>query len=62
MTARDILLQKEIIHVILGRHPKHVVYAEESATRPGGANRVRILDPIDGTINFASGLPLYACL
>jgi myo-inositol-1(or 4)-monophosphatase len=36
------------------------VLAEESATRAArGAERLWVVDPIDGTLNFSRGLPLY---
>src|SRR2546428_5802893 len=41
------------------RFPNHGVVAEEGTAHPGGDYRW-IIDPIDGTTNFAYGVPLFS--
>lgn len=48
--------------------PGHSIYSEESgqlpgqslATNPGDANGVWYVDPLDGTVNYAHGVPIFA--
>ncbi len=48
---------------ILGRFPDHAILGEEEGFRPGAAGSARwILDPVDGTHNFARGIPVWATL
>lgn len=48
-------------HLIVARlaadRPEDGVLGEEGATRPG--RRTWVIDPVDGTYNFVSGLPLW---
>lgn len=55
--AEDFLHQ-----TILGRFPDHGVYGEEGARVEGKGAYRWIIDPIDGTRSFASGVPLYGVL
>ena len=45
----------------LGRaFPADAVLAEESGVRQGSSGRRWIVDPLDGTTNYAHGVPIYA--
>ena len=59
VTIADKMSEELIISGILSRYPSHSILAEESgATQPG--SRVQwIIDPLDGTTNFAHGYPFY---
>ena len=60
VTEADIASEKEIISIIKNEFPEDEFLAEESNTKselPNG--RVWIIDPIDGTTNFAHGFPVY---
>jgi fructose-1,6-bisphosphatase/inositol monophosphatase family enzyme len=56
-----------IIAAIRARHPGDAILAEESGASPGaggdeaasGRGRVWIIDPVDGTINYANGIPFF---
>ena len=55
--------QAEIRSVIESHYPNHAVDGEESdapATAEGEADYRWVVDPLDGTNNFASGLPKFA--
>lgn len=59
-TAADHAAEREIL-ARLAAHDRSVpVLAEESATRAArAAERLWVVDPIDGTLNFSRGLPFY---
>jgi myo-inositol-1(or 4)-monophosphatase len=67
VTEVDHLSEELIIAAIRGRHPTDGILAEESgehATGRGeaptaGNGRVWVIDPIDGTINYANGIPFF---
>jgi len=68
VTAADLEVEREFRTLIGGRFPSHVVLGEEGAAddaaRPPralvGEGRHRwIIDPVDGTTNFAHGLALF---
>jgi histidinol-phosphatase len=47
---------------ILARFPHDGILGEELGEDPGGSGRRWILDPIDGTRSFVSGVPLYGVM
>ena len=60
VTDADLASEKKIIETIIHSFPNDVILAEESEQKvslPEG--RVWIIDPIDGTTNFAHGFPVY---
>ena len=62
----DIECQQEIQKVILDTFPDHVCLGEEDASlaaQPDTSTAAYqwIIDPIDGTVNFSHGLPLWCC-
>jgi myo-inositol-1(or 4)-monophosphatase len=59
-TDRDVEhMLREMIHAI---HPDHGIIGEEFGTQTTDAEFVWTLDPIDGTISFVSGVPLFGTL
>ena len=64
VTRADTESEKAIIDTILARFPDHGILAEESGLRDaGGTNQGGprwIIDPLDGTTNFAHGLGFFA--
>lgn len=59
-TAQDLGAEKLILDAIHERFPADAVLAEESHTRQSGAERLWIVDPLDGTRNYANGLHHFA--
>jgi myo-inositol-1(or 4)-monophosphatase len=49
-----------IIEQIQTSFPGDRIIAEESGTSPGDDWRIWYIDPLDGTINFAHGVPFFA--
>lgn len=59
VTEADTAAEKAIIGVISEVFPDHAILAEESGRRKGDADCQWIIDPLDGTTNFAHGLPMF---
>jgi len=60
VTEMDGQAEALIVEAIRRRFPDHAVLAEESGAS-GGATPYRwIVDPLDGTTNYAHGVPLFA--
>ncbi len=61
VTKVDKLSETRIREVIAAAYPDHAVLGEEQGQRgAGGATHRWIVDPLDGTINYASGFPFYS--
>lgn len=60
VTEADTESEKIIIDTILSRFPEHSILAEESGATKGNDNFQWIIDPLDGTTNFAHELPLFS--
>jgi myo-inositol-1(or 4)-monophosphatase len=59
-TAADHAAERTIIERLKASDPSVPVLAEESATRAARkAERLWVVDPIDGTLNFSRSLPFY---
>ena len=62
-TAADHAAERAIISRLSTHDARIPVLAEESARKGlADANRVWVVDPIDGTLNFSRGLPFYCVL
>jgi myo-inositol-1(or 4)-monophosphatase len=67
VTEVDHLSEELIIQAIRGRHPGDGIVAEESGEHVTGAGhaptagvgRAWVIDPLDGTINYANGIPFF---
>ncbi len=67
VTRFDREAEAVIVDGLRARYPRHRILAEEGGERPGERDApLWIIDPLDGTTNFAHGLPLFsvsiACL
>ncbi len=58
VTEADHAAEKAIIAVIKNTYPDHQILAEESGEMKQSSSYKWIIDPIDGTVNFAHGIPL----
>jgi len=59
VTEADLASEEAIIHLIRTAFPDHAVLAEESGVTHGIDSRQWIIDPLDGTTNYAHGLPAF---
>jgi myo-inositol-1(or 4)-monophosphatase len=63
VTEADLASEKLIIERIRSHYPKHAILAEESGEAvviEGGSEFKWIVDPLDGTTNYAHGYPCFA--
>ncbi|MEO8403375.1 MAG: inositol monophosphatase family protein [Chitinophagaceae bacterium] len=58
VTEADHASEKAIFEVIKSKFPDHYILSEEAGEIVQDSNYKWIVDPIDGTINFAHGIPL----
>ncbi len=59
VTDVDMACQERIIHLIGAHYPEDQVIAEEKDNVFGGDRNRWIVDPIDGTTNYAHGYPFF---
>ncbi|HXD32263.1 MAG TPA: inositol monophosphatase family protein [Pyrinomonadaceae bacterium] len=59
VTEADLAAEKLIIDRINSYYPRHAVLAEESGASSLPAEWKWIIDPLDGTTNYAHGYPCY---
>lgn len=61
VTEADLAIEEMMRRAVHDRYPKDAVLGEEGGLQEGG-NRRWIIDPIDGTRNFADGVQIWATL
>ena len=62
VTEVDLACEKMCRALLAERFPEHDILAEELSAGPGEAARARyrwVFDPLDGTTNYAHGLPIF---
>ena len=59
VTQVDREAEAVIREILLGAFPDDAILCEEEGERRGGSGRRWIVDPLDGTLNYAHGLPWY---
>jgi myo-inositol-1(or 4)-monophosphatase len=60
VTEYDRRSERLLLDALAQRYPDHAVLAEESGARPVAGARVRwVVDPLDGTTNFAHNYPFF---
>ncbi len=62
VTEADRAAESAIRALIRARYPAHGIFGEEHGFEPGSAGLTWVIDPIDGTRAFISGLPLWGVL
>lgn len=60
VTEADIGSEQAIVTVIRNAFPDHAIIAEESGIQRGKGKGRWLIDPLDGTTNFAHGLDLFS--
>src|SRR5262245_18686411 len=60
VTEMDQRAETFIVERLRGAFPDHAVLAEESGATRGRSPYRWLIDPLDGTTNYAHGVPLYA--
>jgi len=57
LTETDTASERVILRILRGRFPSHSVLAEESGVTDNKSSHKWIIDPMDGTTNFANSIP-----
>lgn len=60
VTATDLLAETILREFFARHHPEHGFLGEEGGSSGGAQELVWVVDPIDGTSNFARNLPVHA--
>jgi myo-inositol-1(or 4)-monophosphatase len=60
VTAADRAAESHIRAAIERDYPGDAMYGEEEGASAGASGRTWLIDPLDGTANFAGGMPLFA--
>ncbi len=62
VTKSDLLAEKIIISAIRKKYPSHGIISEERDSLNDGAEYVWVIDPIDGTLNYSRGTPMFGVM
>ena len=60
VTDVDTYVEGEVFAILRGEYPDMGLLGEESAASSGNEGYTWIVDPLDGTRNYASGIPFYS--
>jgi myo-inositol-1(or 4)-monophosphatase len=60
VTDADLAAEAEILATILAAYPEDSIVSEEKGCRQGPSARRWIVDPLDGTVNYAHQIPFFA--
>jgi myo-inositol-1(or 4)-monophosphatase len=59
VTEVDLACERHVVDTIRARFPDHAVLAEEGGATDGASDRRWVIDPLDGTTNFAHRFPFF---
>ena len=60
VTEADLEAEKSILKIIRHNFPKDNILSEEAGKHTNSSERTWLVDPLDGTTNFAHGFPFFA--
>jgi myo-inositol-1(or 4)-monophosphatase len=60
VTEMDARAERLVLGRLAAAFPDDAVLSEEAGARPGRSGRRWIVDPLDGTTNYAHGIPIFA--
>lgn len=59
VTEVDHQSEAYLLEEVHTRFPQHAILAEESGSLQGSADHQWYIDPLDGTVNYAHGIPIF---
>ena len=59
LTEMDARAEQLVVEALLAAFPDDGILGEEGSARPGRSGRRWIIDPLDGTTNYAHGVPMF---
>ena len=60
VTEMDMRSERAVVEMLLAAFPGHGIIAEEETTIRGSSGFTWIIDPLDGTTNYAHGYPCFS--
>jgi myo-inositol-1(or 4)-monophosphatase len=60
VTEADLLAEEKILEILRGSFPEDTILSEEKGIQRSQSERTWLVDPLDGTTNFAHGFPFFA--
>ncbi|MDH7475560.1 MAG: inositol monophosphatase family protein [Anaerolineae bacterium] len=60
VTEVDLMTEASIVHILHARFPDHDILTEEAETPPRRSRYCWVIDPLDGTNNYAHGYPIFS--
>jgi myo-inositol-1(or 4)-monophosphatase len=60
VTEVDQQSEDSLIKEIRRRYPDHKIITEERGEIQGSSSKVWLIDPLDGTVNYAYGIPIFS--
>jgi myo-inositol-1(or 4)-monophosphatase len=60
VTEADKESEQKIFQIIKDAYPDHEILSEESGSLPADSNYKWIIDPLDGTVNYAHSIPIFS--
>ena len=60
VTEMDRLSEKIVVESLLGAFPGHGILAEEGSSVESRSGFIWVIDPLDGTTNYAHGYPVFS--
>ncbi|MBW1820113.1 MAG: inositol monophosphatase, partial [Deltaproteobacteria bacterium] len=60
VTDADLKSEKAVLDILRDRFPDDCILSEESGETHASSNRTWVVDPLDGTTNYAHGFPFFA--
>ena len=62
VTVADRAAEEAMRRILKAEVPRDTIIGEEFGTEEGASNRTWVLDPIDGTVSFIGGRPIFGTL
>jgi myo-inositol-1(or 4)-monophosphatase len=59
VTAADLASERAIHAILRDEYPDHSILSEETASTARGEGWMWVVDPLDGTRNYLSGIPIF---
>lgn len=59
VTDADLAVEELIVQRISAEFPDHDFLTEERLSKDSGSKYVWVIDPIDGTVNYVAGIPIF---
>lgn len=62
VTEADLAANRLLLSAIKKTFPDHGIISEETAEYKNGSEYVWVIDPLDGTLNFSRGIPIFVTM